>query len=101
LQVAGILADLDARTIVVDRREVFLSTTEFNLLVHFMAHAGRVLSRERLLADLWSSQIVADNDRIIDVYVRRLRERIEADPSDPRRLVTRRGKGYTLLDVAS
>jgi two-component system response regulator VicR len=63
-----------------------------------MLHAGRTLSRDRLLEDLRPSNRSIGDSRIIDVYVRRLRERIEADPSNPNRLVTQRGGGYTLLD---
>jgi DNA-binding response OmpR family regulator len=98
IQVGDLVADLDARTVTVQKRQVLLTATEYNLLVYFMLHAGRMLSRDRLLEDIWSSNRPIDEPRIIDVYVRRLRERIEADPSDPHRLVTRRGGGYTLLD---
>jgi DNA-binding response OmpR family regulator len=98
LQVGDIVADLDARTITTESGQVHLTATEYNVLVHFMLHAGRTLSRDRLLADIWPLSRPIQEPRIIDVYIRRLRERIEADPSDPRRLVTRRGGGYTLLD---
>jgi two-component system phosphate regulon response regulator PhoB len=98
IQVGDLVADLDARTVTVQKRQILLTATEYNLLVYFMLHAGRMLSRDRLLEDIWSSNRPIDEPRIIDVYVRRLRERIEADPSDPHRLVTRRGGGYTLLD---
>ena len=97
-QVGNLIADLDARTVTVQDREVLLSATEYNLLVHFMLHAGRTLSRDRLLEDIWPPNRPIEDSRIIDVYVRRLRERIEADPSNPNRLVTQRGGGYTLLD---
>jgi two-component system phosphate regulon response regulator PhoB len=97
-QVGNLTADLDARTVTVQDREVLLSATEYNLLVHFMLHAGRTLSRDRLLEDLRPSNRSIGDSRIIDVYVHRLRERIEADPSNPNRLVTQRGGGYTLLD---
>jgi DNA-binding response OmpR family regulator len=98
LQVGDLVADLDARTVTTQNGQVHLTATEYNVLVHFMLHAGRTLSRDRLLADLWPSSRPIEESRIIDVYIRRLRERIEADPSNPRRLVTRRGGGYTLLD---
>jgi two-component system phosphate regulon response regulator PhoB len=90
-QVGNLIADLDARTVTVQDREVLLSATEYNLLVHFMLHAGRTLSRDRLLEDIWPPNRPIEDSRIIDVYVRRLRERIEADPSNPRILVTQRG----------
>jgi DNA-binding response OmpR family regulator len=98
LQVGDLVADLDARTVTTQKGQVHLTATEYNVLVHFMLHAGRTLSRDRLLADIWPLSRPIEESRIIDVYIRRLRERIEADPSNPRRLVTRRGGGYTLLD---
>jgi two-component system, OmpR family, response regulator VicR len=97
LRVGDLVADLDARSVATHNGLVHLTATEYNVLIHFMLHAGRTLSRDRLLADLWPLSRAIES-RIIDVYIRRLRERIEADPSSPRRLVTRRGGGYTLLD---
>jgi DNA-binding response OmpR family regulator len=98
IQIGDLVADLDMRTVTVQKREVLLTATEYNLLVYFMLHTGRMLSRDRLLEDIWPSNRPIEDSRIIDVYVRRLRERIETDPSNPHRLVTRRGGGYTLLD---
>jgi DNA-binding response OmpR family regulator len=98
LQVGDLVADLDARTVTTQNGQVHLTATEYSILIHFMIHAGRTLSRDRLLADIWPLSRPIDNSRIVDVYIRRLRERIEADPSNPRRLVTRRGGGYALLD---
>jgi DNA-binding response OmpR family regulator len=97
LQVGTLVADLEAVEITVDGRAVVCTMTEFNMLVYFMRHPERTVSRDRLLADLWSSRRPIDDSRIIDVYVRRLREKIETDPSNPHRLVTRRGGGYALL----
>jgi DNA-binding response OmpR family regulator len=98
MQVGDLVADLDARTVITQNGQVHLTATEYNVLVHFMLHAGRTLSRERLLADIWPLSRPIEDSRIVDVYIRRIRERIEANPSNPRRLVTRRGGGYTLLD---
>jgi DNA-binding response OmpR family regulator len=98
LRVGDLVADLDARTVTTQNGTIHLTATEYNVLVHFMLHAGRTLSRDRLIMDLWPSSKSPEESRVIDVYIRRLRERIESDPSDPRKLVTRRGGGYTLLD---
>ena len=82
----------------VEGRAVVLTMTECKMLVYFMQHPELTLSRDRLLGALWSSSNrPIQGPRIIDVYVRRLREKIEADPSHPRRLVTRRKGGYALL----
>ena len=98
LEAGKLLVDLDARVVTVENREVFLTATEFDVLVYFMRHTGCTLSRDRLLANIWPSNRPIEERRIVDVYVRRLRERIEADPSNPRMLVTERGEGYKLLD---
>jgi two-component system, OmpR family, response regulator VicR len=98
VEVGDLVADLDAKTVSVHNSELNLTSTEYNVLVYFMIHAGQMLTRERLLADLWGPGASIEDKRIVDVYVRRLRERIEKEPSDPQRLVTRRGGGYTLLD---
>jgi DNA-binding response OmpR family regulator len=74
-----------------------LSRTEFNLLAYFMEFRGHVLSRDRLLKNVWIPWEIED-PRVVDVYVYRLREKIEEDPSHPTRLITRRGEGYSLID---
>jgi two-component system response regulator VicR len=74
-----------------------LSPTEFNLLSYFMDHPGQVLSRDRLLENVWIPWEIEDR-RVVDVYVLRLREKIEENPSQPSRLITRRGEGYSLVD---
>jgi DNA-binding response OmpR family regulator len=98
LQVGALAVDLQAMGITVEGRAVVLTMTEFKLLVYFMQRPELTLSRDRLLEALWSSSNrPIEGPRIIDVYVRRLREKIETDPSHPRRLVTRRKGGYALL----
>jgi DNA-binding response OmpR family regulator len=97
LQLGSILTDLDSRRIIVDGGEVVCSTREFELLVCFMHNPGQTLSRRQLLDRVWPEKAQTLDDRIVDVYVRRLREKIEADASNPTRLLTRRGGGYTLV----
>jgi two-component system, OmpR family, response regulator VicR len=75
-----------------------LSPREFNMLAYMMDHAGQVLSRMDLLENLWFPVGEMQEHRVVDVYVLRLREKIEDDPSQPRRLLTRRGEGYCLVD---
>jgi len=72
-----------------------LSRTEFRLLQELAVHAGRVLSREELLQRVWEYDYFGDG-RLVDVHVRRLRKKVERDPSDPRHVVTVRGMGYRL-----
>lgn len=72
---------------------VATTTTEFRLLEYFACHPGRVFTRDQLLDAVWrDTAFVAP--RSVDVYVRRLREKIERDPKNPRMLRTLRGAGY-------
>lgn len=73
--------------------EVHLTTTEYRLLCELNQPPGRVLSRQVLLERIWDRDYFGD-DRIVDVHVRRLRTKIEADPGNPELLVTVRGLGY-------
>ena len=74
--------------------ELFLSALEYRLLLFFAQHKGRLVTREMLRDAIWDSagEYVADNS--LNVYIKRLREKVEDDPSDPRLIVTARGLGY-------
>ncbi|WP_148575430.1 response regulator transcription factor [Nocardioides caldifontis] len=74
---------------------IHLTVTEFRLLSVLTEHSGRVLSRASLLEHVWEGGFFGD-ERIVDVHVRRLRKKLEQDPSDPSTLVTVRGLGYRL-----
>lgn len=78
-----------------DSEEVHLTRTEFLLLCELAANTGRVLSREQLLERVWSYDYFGDG-RLVDVHIRRLRTKIERDPSEPRHVLTVRGLGYKL-----
>jgi DNA-binding response OmpR family regulator len=95
LKMGKLSVDLDARRAWSSEQELFLTATEFNLLSHFMRNPDRVLSRKQLEAEFWPEE--KGNRRIIDVYIRRLRKKIEADPSHPAKLITFRGDGYMLF----
>jgi DNA-binding response OmpR family regulator len=76
-------------------RQLPLTVTEFRLLCELAAAPGHVLSREALLERVWEHGFFGDQ-RLVDVHVRRLRTKIELDPSAPRLVVTVRGLGYRL-----
>jgi DNA-binding response OmpR family regulator len=78
-----------------DGVEVHLTKTEFRLLVELASSPGRVHSREHLLEKVWGYDYFGDG-RLVDVHVRRLRTKVEADPAMPRHVVTVRGLGYKL-----
>jgi DNA-binding response OmpR family regulator len=75
--------------------EIHLTKTEFRLLVELGQHPGKVFSREALLDKVWGYDYFGDG-RLVDVHVRRLRTKVEADPAHPRHVVTVRGLGYRL-----
>jgi DNA-binding response OmpR family regulator len=75
--------------------EIHLTHTEFRLLSAFVDNAGRVLNRSALLEHVWDTGYFGD-ERIVDVHVRRLRKKLEIEPSSPHTLVTVRGLGYRL-----
>ncbi|MDZ7677107.1 MAG: response regulator transcription factor [Acidimicrobiales bacterium] len=78
-----------------DGEEVHLTKTEFRLLVELASSPGRVFSREVLLERVWGYGYFGDG-RLVDVHIRRLRTKIEADSANPRHVVTVRGLGYKL-----
>jgi len=82
-----------ARRIFKDDQELQLSAREFDLLSNLMKNAGRALSREELLSEVWGSDWIGDQ-RTLDVHVRWLRLKVEDDPASPRYIQTVRGHGY-------
>ena len=75
--------------------EVSLTKTEFGLLCELAQAPGRILTREILLEKVWGYDYFGDG-RLVDVHIRRLRTKVEADPAQPRHIVTVRGLGYKL-----
>ena len=89
----GLEIDLAKRTVTVRGRLVSLTYVEFELLRTMAARPGRVFSRQALLEALWGDYAYRE-PRTIDVHVRHLREKLEADPREPELIVTVRGVGY-------
>jgi DNA-binding response OmpR family regulator len=93
VRVGDIEIDPSAMTLLVDGKPVTTTATEFRLLDHFARHLGRVFTRDQLLDSVWRDTSYV-TPRSVDVYVRRIREKIEPDPENPRYLKTVRGAGY-------
>jgi two-component system phosphate regulon response regulator PhoB len=93
LRLGEIEIDASSMTVQVQGRSVLTTVREFRLLEYLAAHRGRVLTRDQLLDAVWKETPFV-TPRSIDVYVRRLREKIETDPRHPRYLKTLRGIGY-------
>ena len=93
LEIRGLKLVFESRRVFVDNKEANLTAKEFDLLELFMENSGRVYSRENLLDTIWGYAYPGDA-RTVDVHVRRLREKIESNPSDPKYIFTKWGVGY-------
>ena len=98
VRIHGLEVDLARRRVSVDGRDVELTDQEFRLLHLLASHAGIVFSREALLGKIWRGDTFV-TVRSVDTLVKRLRRRIELDPSNPRYLLTVWGVGYKFADV--
>lgn len=88
--------DTDKGTVTRDGQELYLSALEYRLLLVFLNNRGQILTRDRLLEEIWDSAGDFVEDNTLTVYIKRLREKIEADPQNPAHIRTVRGLGYRL-----
>lgn len=93
----GVRVDRARHEVRVEGQLVDLPPKEFDLLAYLVENAGRVLTRSQLIDEVWGSDYVGDT-KTLDVHIRRLRTRIEADPKEPVRIQTVRGVGYRFAD---
>jgi DNA-binding response OmpR family regulator len=87
---------LRSRQVFKGGREVTLTRKEFDLLAYLLAHRGEVITRERLLDEVWGYERFPTT-RTVDTHVLRLRRKFEADPDRPQRILTVHGQGYKLV----
>ena len=95
LEAGPVRMDVERHVVTVDGNEQRLPLKEFELLEMFLRNPGRVLTRGQLIDRVWGADYVGDT-KTLDVHVKRLRAKLEPDPSDPKYLVTVRGLGYKL-----
>jgi two-component system response regulator RegX3 len=95
LEAGPVRMDVERHVVTVDGNEQRLPLKEFELLEMFLRNPGRVLTRGQLIDRVWGSDYVGDT-KTLDVHVKRLRAKLEPDPSEPKFLVTVRGLGYKL-----
>ena len=93
LAVGDVVLDPDEHRVTVDGQDIALPLKEFELLHLLLANAGRVLPRETLIDRVWGSDYVGDT-KTLDVHIKRLRAKVEPDPTSPTRIITYRGLGY-------
>jgi Response regulators consisting of a CheY-like receiver domain and a winged-helix DNA-binding domain len=96
MEVGGLTIDMAGGIVKKEGREIPLSALEYRLLLVFCNNPRSILTRERLLDELWDTAGEFVTDNTLTVYVKRLREKIEDDPSNPRIILTVRGTGYRL-----
>ncbi len=96
VSIGVVTVDMDRRSAYVGKDEVLLSPLELELLHFMMVHPGKVFDREVLLREVWGYDYFGKTN-LVDVAVRRLREKIEQDPSTPCYIVTVRGQGYRFV----
>ena len=93
LEGGRVLMDVERHTVLVAGEPVSMPLKEFDLLEYLLRNSGRVLTRGQLIDRIWGADYVGDT-KTLDVHVKRLRSKIEAEPSHPQQLVTVRGLGY-------
>ncbi|MDO5092560.1 MAG: response regulator transcription factor [Propionibacteriaceae bacterium] len=93
IDAAGVRLDVERHQVSVDGKDVRLALREFELLEVLIRNAGRVMTRGQLIDRIWGSDYVGDT-KTLDVHIKRLRNKIERNPSSPERVLTVRGLGY-------
>lgn len=96
IKLGNLSVDMVKGTVEKAGKEVYLSAMEYRLFLIFLNHRGMVLTRSVLLEEIWDAAGEFVNDNTLTVYIKRLREKIEDDPANPKILLTVRGMGYRL-----
>lgn len=96
IPLGDLLVDTDKGVVTRNGNDIFLSALEYRLLLVFLGNRGQVLTRSRLLEEIWDSAGDFVGDNTLTVYIKRLREKIEPDPQNPTLIRTVRGLGYRL-----
>lgn len=97
-EAGGLRADTGNGIVTKNGSEIFLSALEYRLLLVFLNNPRQVLTRDRLLGELWDAAGEFVTNNTLTVYIKRLREKIEDDPAAPKLILTVRGMGYRLGD---
>jgi DNA-binding response OmpR family regulator len=92
--------DFNTRTVTIDERPVKLTPTEYNLLRYLVLNEGNILTHRALLEEAWGKEYI-DSPEYLKVYVQRLRNKLEEDPSNPQLIISERGIGYKFVRPSS
>ena len=96
LEFERVIIEPSSRSVLIEGREISLTAKEFDLLLYFAQHSQQVFTRTQLLADVWGDELYTDPSTVT-VHIRRLREKIETDPSKPTLICTVWGVGYKFV----
>ncbi len=96
-ETGALKVDLSKRQVFVSQKEIKITPTEYHILFILIQHAGLVVTYKHLLKNVWGMQHL-DNQHYLRIYMRRLRHKIEENPTQPRYLLTETGVGYRLLN---
>lgn len=94
VQLDSVTVDTEKAVVMKNGQEIAMSALEYKLLLVFAVNRGRMLSRARLLEEIWDAAGDYVNDNTLTVYIKRIREKIEDDPANPTIIKTVRGMGY-------
>lgn len=94
VKLGNVLVDTAKASVFKEGEEIFLSAMEYRLLLVFINYRGQVVSREKLIEEIWSEAGEFITDNTLSVYIKRLRDKIEDEPQNPKIIRTLRGLGY-------
>ena len=97
---SNLVIDFISRTVTVNKKPVRLTPTEYNLLYYLVLNPNITLTRQALLEKVWGEEYI-DSPEYLKVYIQRLRNKIEKDPSNPQLIISERGMGYKFLKSPS
>lgn len=98
LEAGDVRLDVSSATVTKGGKEVFLSALEYRLLLYFLQRKGKLITRENLRDAVWDSAGEYVSDNALNVYIKRLRQKIETDPVEPTLILTVRGLGYKIAE---
>lgn len=99
INIKNIKIDMKQAKVFKNNVDVMLTSLEYKILLTFALNPNTVFTREKILADIWDVNEEYVNDNALTVYIKRIREKIEDDPTNPKIIVTVRGMGYKLGEV--
>ncbi len=94
IEIEDVKIDLNQAKVFKKEKDVFLTALEYKILLILALNRGTVFTREKILADIWDVNEAYVNDNTLTVYIKRIREKIEEDPNNPKIIITVRAVGY-------